>query len=193
MTKPDRPARCALRRALAHTLTAAAGLLGASAAHTQVGLQQLTLDQGRISAALWYATTATSKTQRFGPFEVDAAVCAAPIPGRHALVLISHGTGAHERAHAWLAQRLAARGYMVLSVRHPATTGKTVAAWAARATLRSGHGSCRARWTRCSATRAGRHRSTPHALPPSATPWAGTAFLCPSHHRVARQRIGRPR
>jgi predicted dienelactone hydrolase len=94
----------------------AAGVLPVAA---QVGLQRLPLDQGRMPALLWYPTAAPAQARAMGPFTVTALPGAQPSPGRHPLVLISHGTGGNELGHAWLAQSLVAAGYLVLSVRHP--------------------------------------------------------------------------
>jgi predicted dienelactone hydrolase len=55
----------------------------------------------------------------FGPFAVNVATGPAPTPGRHPLVLLFHGAGGHELGESWLAERLAAAGYVVVALRHP--------------------------------------------------------------------------
>lgn len=112
-----------LKRALA---ASAAALLATSAAHAQVGFMNpgwtITHPDGRSEAVpslIFYPTNAAASSMRLGPFEVVAKPGAAPTPGRHPLVVISHGTGGNELAHAWLAQALAADGYVVLALRHP--------------------------------------------------------------------------
>ena len=95
----------------------------ALAAHAQVGMQRISNaadSKGNVPADLiWYPTAETSKPQRFGPYQVVVAPGSAPSAGRHVLVVISHGDGGSEMGHAWLAERLAADGYVVVSVRHP--------------------------------------------------------------------------
>lgn len=113
-----------LRRSAAALLLA--GLLPVLPATAQVGVQRSTWPAaeatgagGASPALVWYPTAATGQAQRFGPFEVTVAPGAAPTPGQHPLVLLSHGTGGQETAHAWLAERLVAAGYIVVSFRHP--------------------------------------------------------------------------
>jgi predicted dienelactone hydrolase len=115
------PLRSWARRALAATLLS----LGLGSALAQVGFQTLkwTLPQpdgqaGEVPGMVWYPSAAASQTVRFGPFELHGASGAAPTPGRHPLVLISHGTGGNALGHAWLAEKLAAEGYLVVALRH---------------------------------------------------------------------------
>jgi predicted dienelactone hydrolase len=92
-------------------------------AHAQVGLRRLTwpgpAGSGEdIQAAAWYPTSAHAQAMRFGPLEMTVAP-GAPLPAqRRPLVVISHGAGGSEWAQAWLAQALAARGYLVVALRH---------------------------------------------------------------------------
>jgi predicted dienelactone hydrolase len=101
----------------------ALALGSALSAFAQVGMQRVGegVDAaGHVGADLiWYPTAESAPSRRFGPFEVAALAGASPSPGRHPLVVISHGNGGSEMGHAWLAQRLAADGYVVISVRHP--------------------------------------------------------------------------
>lgn len=55
------------------------------------------------------------------PVARDAAIAASAMP--HPLVLLSHGSGASASAMAWLAYRLAERGYVALAVDHHGHTG----------------------------------------------------------------------
>lgn len=87
-------------------------------AQAQVGLQRLSLDGGRAPVALFYPTAQAAAPQRFGPYELMVAPGAAPSNGPRALALLSHGTGGSELGHAWLAERLAAAGWIVLAIRH---------------------------------------------------------------------------
>lgn len=92
------------------------------AALAQVGVQRLdgTDPKAAVSALVWYPTQAQSQAQRIGPFSLEVAADAAPAPGRRPLLLLSHGTGGHELGHAWLAQGMVARGWIVLTLRHTA-------------------------------------------------------------------------
>ena len=107
-------------------IAALVAMFSASAAHAQVGVQQQRWSiEGQsggaepVTGLVWYPSAALAQTQRFGPFEVNAAPGATPTPGRHPMVVISHGTGGTELGHAWLAERLAADGYVVVTLRHP--------------------------------------------------------------------------
>lgn len=53
---------------------------------------------------------------------VDVRRGAPVAPGRHPLVLLSHGLGGHVRSLAWLAAGLAERGAIVVAVNHPGST-----------------------------------------------------------------------
>jgi predicted dienelactone hydrolase len=65
------------------------------------------------------------------PVRRDAPVA----PGRHPVVLLSHGSGGNVAGLAWLSTRLAAAGYVVIGPNHPGTTSgdstatATVAFW----------------------------------------------------------------
>lgn len=87
-------------------------------AHAQVGLQRLSLDGGRAPAVLFYPTAQAATPQRLGPYALEVAPGAAPAEGPRPLAVVSHGTGGSEMGHAWLAQRLAAAGWVVLALRH---------------------------------------------------------------------------
>jgi predicted dienelactone hydrolase len=105
----------------------AAALMGVSSlAAAQVGLQRpswlIDVPGGpaaRLQAALWYPTSAVATVMRVGPLEMAVAPGAPVTPGRHPLVLVSHGAAGSEYAHAWLAEGLAVRGYLVAALRQP--------------------------------------------------------------------------
>lgn len=108
----------ALRRAAAVLWAALLpGIAGA-----QVGVQRLEgVDPAAaVSALVWYPTAVPAQPQRVGPFALQVAVDAPPSDGRRPLLLVSHGTGGHELGHAWLAEGLAARGWLVLTMRQTA-------------------------------------------------------------------------
>ena len=127
---PQHTRRHGLARTLATALLAtlaALPLLQPTNAQAQVGAQRMTWQlpnaagTGTTAAPglIFYPTAAAASAQQWGPFAVNVAPGAAPTAGRHPLVLISHGTGGNELGHAWLAQALAADGYLVLALRHP--------------------------------------------------------------------------
>lgn len=96
-------------------------------AAAQVGVQRLEPADATAAttALLWYPSAATAQPLQAGPFRLHVAADAAPAPpppgqGRWPLLLVSHGTGGHELGHAWLAEGMAARGWLVLTLRHTA-------------------------------------------------------------------------
>jgi predicted dienelactone hydrolase len=120
-------ARQPLRRAAA----ALAALLLPALALAQVGVQRLEPADATAAttALLWYPTAATAQPLQAGPFKLHVAADAPPAAppanaaagaGRWPLLVVSHGTGGHELGHAWLAQGMAARGWLVLTLRHTA-------------------------------------------------------------------------
>ena len=115
-----------MRKFIQHTLLAGLLTTAACCSQAQVGLQRQNFviahgDGGTEEAIglIWYPTSTPSTLLRLGPFEVNATRGAPPAEGRHPLLLISHGTGGNELGHAWLAQALAAEGYIVVTPRHP--------------------------------------------------------------------------
>jgi predicted dienelactone hydrolase len=121
MTKP----MCQLLATLLTAVLASVLVVAAPPAQAQVGVQRQTWTVPNASGGtdsvpglLFYPSAATATAQQWGPFALTVAPGAAPLPGRHPLVLISHGTGGHELGHAWLAQALAGEGYIVVALRH---------------------------------------------------------------------------
>ncbi|MGQ9369860.1 alpha/beta hydrolase family protein [Azospirillum sp. ST 5-10] len=68
---------------------------------------------------VWYPTDASAAPQRMGPFTMTVAPGAEPRPGRHPLVVISHGSGGSELGHGDTAAALAERGFVVVALQHP--------------------------------------------------------------------------
>jgi predicted dienelactone hydrolase len=93
---------------------ALAGLGGTALA--QVGMTQL--QAGDMPVTLVYPTRATATTQRFGPFELQAAMNAAPAPGNGSLIVLSHGTGGDAFSLNQLAGTLARAGFVVAQPEH---------------------------------------------------------------------------
>lgn len=112
-------------------LTAAMWLSIATLAHSAetVGFRQIELDKGvarSLPIAIWYPTDDPSKTSTVGENSVfygtPAVKEAAPTPGSHPLVVLSHGYGGNWRNLNWLASDLAQQGYIVAAPDHPGTT-----------------------------------------------------------------------
>lgn len=86
--------------------------------------------QGRpLEVAVWYPTDARDRDLTLigdNRAFVGAAlrVDAPPQPGRHRLVVISHGYGGNWTNEQWLASDLAAQGYIVAAANHPGTTSR---------------------------------------------------------------------
>ena len=74
--------------------------------------------------ALWYPTTAEAAPYGGNPVFLPDIVArdAVPVPGRHPVIVMSHGLGGHYRALGWLATGLAQHGAIVVAVNHPNST-----------------------------------------------------------------------
>jgi len=97
-----------------------ASLLGAlgltTHAQAQVGLREITSKGMPIT--LVYPTPAKAQATRLGPFELDVALGAELSPGRHTLVVLSHGTGGSPLTDHTLAATLARAGFVVAQPLH---------------------------------------------------------------------------
>ncbi|MCJ0762454.1 alpha/beta hydrolase family protein [Variovorax terrae] len=110
-----------LQRTLGPALTrlAALGLalpLLAGPALAQVGMAQL--QAGELPVTVVYPTDAPATRQSFGPFELQAALNAAPARGNGRLVVLSHGTGGDAFSLNTLASTLARAGFVVAQPEH---------------------------------------------------------------------------
>jgi predicted dienelactone hydrolase len=84
-----------------------------------------------VATIIWYPVAPGTRedTVSIGPpgralFEAGTAAPGAPIaPGRHPLVVLSHGTGGSALQLMWLAHALAERGFIVAGVNHHGNTG----------------------------------------------------------------------
>lgn len=116
------------------SVIAAAGQLPAHA-EPAIGFQRLSLpatDRHRaLEVAVWYPAAAVGETTLVGdnPAFVGAAVRvgAPPEPGRHGLVVVSHGYGGNWTNQQWLAADLVAQGYVVAAPNHPGSTSRDMA------------------------------------------------------------------
>lgn len=117
-----------------HRLAALAALLPALAAAADTAPppahDRLTVPAAHrpapLAASVWAPAGGTTYRGRVGdnPVFIGAEVLmGAPVaPGRHPLVLLSHGSGGSTDAMAWLASDLAQRGAIALAVNHPGST-----------------------------------------------------------------------
>ena len=79
-----------------------------------------------LSVVVWYPATAGGRPVLVGDnrlFHGTAGMKDAPLaPGRHPLLLVSHGSGGSIRTLGWIASHLAAAGFIVAGPDHPGTT-----------------------------------------------------------------------
>jgi len=109
MTRPS------LNKLLA-ALTTAVVLNTPLTAQAQVGLT--TWQAGSAPVTLVYPTPAQAQPTAFGPITLDVALGAEPSPGRHRLVLMSHGTGGSPAPDHALAATLVRAGFVVAQLLH---------------------------------------------------------------------------
>lgn len=72
-----------------------------------------------MHAAVFFPTQDRAGASRIGSLEIAAVRDAVPQPGRHPLVLLSHGSGASLLSHRDTAIFLARYGYLVAAIEHP--------------------------------------------------------------------------
>lgn len=106
---------------LTHIIVSLLACLFCTTAAAEPGIGITSVDmQGDYAVPLmvWYPGTVASETWQAGPYAIHATRNAPLAPGRHPLVLISHGSGGGEFGHADLAEKLAQNGYIVITLRH---------------------------------------------------------------------------
>ncbi len=94
-------------------------VLASQAGFRTVGVAGVSADSEPIPVALFYPTQAPERTVAMGPFTVHAAMGGTPDAQVKGLIVLSHGHGGSELAHASLAEALARDGYLVAAPRHP--------------------------------------------------------------------------
>ncbi|MDO4904572.1 MAG: hypothetical protein Q4A16_03330 [Lautropia sp.] len=72
-----------------------------------------------LSWLLWYPTEQTEQVVDFGRVTARGAWDAKPLPGKHPLIVFSHGSGGSALSHWQTARYLASKGYLVLTLVHP--------------------------------------------------------------------------
>lgn len=93
--------------------------MASQAGFRTVSVPGVPADPEPIPVALFYPTQAPERTIAMGPFTVRAAMAGTPDAQVKALIVLSHGHGGSELAHASLAEALARDGYLVAALRHP--------------------------------------------------------------------------
>ncbi|MBP2301713.1 alpha/beta hydrolase family protein [Azospirillum picis] len=123
---------------VALALSAALCGLGMAAARAEslVGFQRLSFPEAgdcrAVEGGLWYPTTDVARESALvgdDPILAGEVVRpgAEPQPGRHALVVLSHGYGGNWTSQQWLAVDLARHGYVVAAPNHPGSTSRDIA------------------------------------------------------------------
>lgn len=108
-----------ISRWAAMPLLGATALVGlAASANAQVGLTQWKTPTLAQPVTLVYPTETVARSTTFGPFTLDVAVDAPVTPGRHRLVVLSHGTAGSPLPDHALAAQLARAGFVVAQVLH---------------------------------------------------------------------------
>ena len=97
-------------------LVATAALSLAPLAPAQVGMA--TLQVAEMPVTLLYPTAQASARTAMGPFEIEVARDAVPLPGVRRLVVLSHGTGGSPLADHALAATLVRAGFVVAQPLH---------------------------------------------------------------------------
>ena len=110
-----------------------AAMFSPAAAEDSVGFSQFTSAPGdgrQLDIAVWYPAKSGGEAKRIGDNKVFVGKSvhpdAAPAPGVHSLIVLSHGFGGNLFNQSWLAVDLARRGYVVAAVNHPGTTSSNM-------------------------------------------------------------------
>lgn len=112
---------------------ARAGVVGEThrVAHTPSAAIRDAKHSDAVRITVWYpAASGTETPLRIGPpdhplFDTGRAAADAPFaPGRHPVILFSHGFGGSARMMAWFGTALARAGDVVIAVDHPGTNGR---------------------------------------------------------------------
>ena len=85
--------------------------------HAQTGMTEL--KGAAMPITVIYPTAAVASLQSLGPFQIKAAMGAAPVRGNGRLIILSHGTAGSAITSFDLASTLAAAGFVVASPQHP--------------------------------------------------------------------------
>jgi len=124
-------ARNSLTALVAIALASTASFCAAAEKAPAVGATTVELENPasarRVAAELWYAAAGTPKVEELTirpPLRaLTVARNAEPSAGRRPLVVLSHGNWGSRYSQGWLALKLVASGYVVVSTSHPGTVG----------------------------------------------------------------------
>lgn len=129
---------CSLPRRLLAATTLLTALATAPVA-AQVGLAQLDIrsQAGTLPVTLSYPTASANRPVAYGPFTLQVAPDAPPLPGPHRLVVMSHGTGGSWVTDHALAATLVRVGFVVAQPLHTGDNFRDTSragpeAWASR-------------------------------------------------------------
>ncbi|HEX6533447.1 MAG TPA: hypothetical protein VF041_02550 [Gemmatimonadaceae bacterium] len=89
---------------------------------TNVAFEKVAMPNGSgapITVGIWYPTEAPAKPEPLGGWTQMVATSAEVAPGRHPLVVMSHGNGGWFAGHYDTALQLAHAGFVVASLTHP--------------------------------------------------------------------------
>jgi predicted dienelactone hydrolase len=106
-------------------LLLASGVAGGAAtakSAANVGFEELSVPYGSeppIKIGVWYPTTSAASPQPLGGWSQTIAPAAPIAPGRHPLVVMSHGNGGWFAGHYDTALALAHAGFVVAALTHP--------------------------------------------------------------------------
>jgi len=79
-----------------------------------------------LDTLVWYPTLTAENQKRTGVWEQPEIALDSPItPGKHPLILISHGWKGENIELVWLAEKLTKQGYIVAAVNHYGNTWQT--------------------------------------------------------------------
>ncbi|MBT9371426.1 alpha/beta fold hydrolase [Rhizobium sp. CSW-27] len=118
------------RLLLLATLLSTTFLPWTASADTSIGATTISvpsLQRGRpLAVDVWYPAKAPAPEGLIGDNRIFTGAAAKPDavidPGRHPLILLSHGSGSRAQGMAWIAARLAEQGFIVAGPDHPGTT-----------------------------------------------------------------------
>jgi predicted dienelactone hydrolase len=93
-------------------------LVFSSASQAGMGIVERAGETGRVPLTVFYPTAQAEQPVKKGPFDFSLAVNAQPDPGRHPLVVISHGSGGSPWDQVDLARTLVENGFVVVMPEH---------------------------------------------------------------------------
>lgn len=110
------------------TLAITAGAAWAEA--PQTGLAELVIEDARsdrpLAGFVWYPTADAkpAEVHHTNPVwhGIEAVADATPMPGKHPLVVLSHGMYGNAMNQTWLADALVDEGFIVAAINHPGTS-----------------------------------------------------------------------